>query len=435
MLQRGAWDDRYCNPNPRALPRCRRGLRPRGETSTRPRLGTRAAVHHRQDKERPPRLVPMAGRGQRFVDAGMTVPKPLVMAGHKHILDWSIDSIYPEEYNSITFIVRRDHVNSFGIDKILRQKYGQDVHIVVLDRVTQGTVCSCLEAAAFIDNQHPLVIFTLDVNFHPKFSYHQVPECDGFLLTFKANSQNYSYAEVVDGKVVRTAEKDVISPNAAVGIYMFKTGALFVAAAREMIEKELTTRGEYFVSPLYNLLIEKNLLVKCQEVFKMHLMGTPEELSFFVKKTLPKFGDKPIALCADHSGYVTKELAKKVLSNLGLEYIDFGTYHNADCDYTAYVGQATKHIQDSLCDFGLGFCRSGQGVNIAANKVPGIRSALVWDLYTAEYARRHNAANFFALPEKYVLTYDQLREIILTLQKSTFDGGRHQSRLQAAEKV
>ena len=81
------------------------------------------------------------------------------------------------------------------------------------------------------------------------------------------------------------------------------------------------------------------------------------------------------------------------------------------------------------CDFGFGFCRTGQGINISANHIKGIRSALIFDEYTAEMSRRHNCANFFSIPEKYVDS-EILEKIILTLKNSSFDGGRHMTRMK-----
>jgi ribose 5-phosphate isomerase B len=86
-------------------------------------------------------------------------------------------------------------------------------------------------------------------------------------------------------------------------------------------------------------------------------------------------------------------------------------------------------IANKTCDFALGFCRTGQGVNILANHLTGIRSALVIDEYMAEYAIRHNCVNFFAIPEKYV-SEDMLDRMIKMWKKTTFDGGRHMTRMK-----
>ena len=375
-------------------------------------------------------LLPIAGRAQRFINEGYTMPKPLIMVKDRHIIDLAMDSIDTSECN-IIFAVRLEHINNFSIDHILREKFGNDVKIVVIDRVTDGSVSTCLLAKEHINNDLPLIIYTPDVYFQNTFNPADIPEnLDGFLLTFKANSPAHSYVELNDeGFATRTAEKEVISQNAAVGVYYYKTGRMFVEYAEEMINKNIRTKNEFYICPMCNLMIRDGATVSLSMVEKMHVLGTPAELEFFVDHVMASFGDKPVALCCDHSGFRMKEIAKKLLEKNDVPYIDFGTYVDKDCDYNEYVKAAIDAINNKDCDFGLGFCRTGQGVNILANHLDGIRSALVIDQYTAEYAIRHNCTNFFAIPEKYV-SEDSLDRMIKIWKKTTFDGGRHMTRMK-----
>ena len=348
-------------------------------------------------------LLPIAGKAQRFLDEGYTMPKPLIMSKDKHIIDWSMDSFDTNDCNVI-FAVRLEHINNFSIDDILRRKFGEDIKIVVVDRVTDGSVSTCLLAKDLIDNELPLIIYTPDVYFEDTFNPTEIDAAlDGFLLTFKANSPAHSYVELDDsGLATRTAEKEVISENAAVGVYYYRTGSMFVKYAEEMIEKNIRTKNEFYICPMYNLLIRDGLKVGISQVKKMHVLGTPAELEFFVNHVTNRFGEKPVALCGDHSGFNMKSLAKKVLDKNNIPYIDFGSYIKKDCDYNDYVIAAVQSIKNKTCDFGLGFCRTGQGINILANHLDGVRSALILDEYMAEYSLRHNCVNFFSIPEKYV---------------------------------
>ena len=375
-------------------------------------------------------LLPIAGRAQRFLDKGYTMPKPLIMSKDRHIIDWSMSSIDISECNVI-FAVRLEHINNFSIDDILRKKFGDDITIVVIDRVTDGSVSTCLLAKEHINNDLPLIIYTPDVYFENQFDPNSVPiDLDGFLLTFKANSPAHSYVELdEEGMAVRTAEKEVISQNAAVGVYYYKTGKMFVDYAEEMISKNIRTKGEFYICPMYNLMMKDNLKVSIHQVEKMHVLGTPPELEFFVEHVTARFGQKPVALCCDHSGFKIKETAKKLLEKNDVPYIDFGTYVKKDCDYNEYVCAAVDSIGTKTSDFAMGFCRTGQGINILANHLDGIRSALVLDEYTAEYAIRHNCVNFFTVPEKYV-SEDMLDRMIKIWKKTTFDGGRHMTRMK-----
>jgi len=380
-------------------------------------------------------LIPMAGRGQRFVDAGYKVPKQFIHVGAEQLLDISLNCFDLEQCNLI-FVVRDDQISNYNVDQILRYKYGDDITIVVTDGMTQGSTCSCLLAQDHIDNDAPLFIHTLDIEFGPRVNPVELVETDsdGILLTFKSNSSNYSYVELGDNQqVTKTAEKKVISDKACVGIYYFKSGSVFCANAREMISRNLRTNNEFYITPLYNLLVEKNLKVTTKEVAKMHIFGTPKEFEFYKNNVVKRFGTKPVALCSDHSGFEAKEKFKKALQHQGIDFIDFGTHVKQDSDYKYFIEQAVGSKDDGTCDFILGFCRTGQGVNMCANKFKGVRSALIYDEMSAEMAIRHNCANFFALPGRHCESDEYVQRIVQILKDHTFDGGRHQMRIQELE--
>lgn len=378
-------------------------------------------------------VIPIAGKAQRFIDKGFSAPKPLIMVRDKHMIDWAMDAINYDGCRLI-FLVRSDHVNSYAIDKILRNKFETDttkVEIVVVNKITQGTLCTCLLAHDLINNDDPLFIYTPDVYFEPKFDPIKITSYsdDGYLLCFKANSPAHSYVAVDESwGVAKTAEKEVISNNAAVGVYYFKRGRIFVKYAEEMVRKDLTVNSEFYVCPIYNLMIRDGYKIGLNLINKMHVLGTPDDLNFFTNRTLKRFGVKPIALCSDHSGFKLKEMVKDHMAKLNIPYIDFGTYVEFDCDHSDFLYPATLHIKNGICDFGMGFCRTGQGFNSAANNIKHITSALVFDPYTAEYAIRHNCANFFCLPEKY-MDDKKVNDILAALSMATFDGGRHMNRI------
>ena len=179
---------------------------------------------------------------------------------------------------------------------------------------------------------------------------------------------------------------------------------------------------------MYNLMIRDGLKITAANTEKMHVLGTPHQFEFFVDRVINRFGDKPIALASDHSGYEIKKECIKILKTLDISYIDTGTFTDKACDYPDYVLQVTKLIKSNECSHGISFCRSGQGANITANKVKGIISALCFDEYTSEYSIKHNCANHFSIPSKYV-NKEKLQSIIETLLNTSFDGGRHFTRL------
>lgn len=378
-------------------------------------------------------LLPVAGLAQRFLNQSYIMPKPLINVSNRHMIDWALDSIDHSNCNLI-FIVRDDHVYQFNIDKILKSKYGKHTRIVVTNGLTEGAACTCLLAEKFINNASPLLIYTPDVHFQKKWKPGNI-KSDGHLLTFKSNSDAHSYAKLnKNNYVIQTAEKKVISDNAAVGVYYFNKGSDFVSASKEMIENNDRHKNEFYICPVYNYLIKNNKKITISNVDKMHVLGTPSDMKFFENNVIKKFGDDSVALCSDHSGIELKELFKKELIKYGIEVIDYGSYSETDQDYPDYVSQATQSINESITSFGLGFCRSGQGVNIAANKFKGIRSAIIFDEYTAEYAVRHNSANFFSIPTKYIKKQN-IKKIIKILRSTSFDGGRHKLRIDKISEI
>lgn len=376
-------------------------------------------------------VVPLAGKGQRMIDGGYRFPKPMIWAGDRTILEHGMGSIGILDRNLI-FVVRRDHVHNWAIDKFLASRY-PGCRVIVAENETGGSVDSCYLAKDLIDNDMPLVVFTSDVSFSPPFCpWEGTFESDGFLLTFKANSDRYSYVQKDDqGLVIRTAEKVVISEDANAGVYGFKTGRTFCRLA----EATLKTPGEHYLAPLYNLLIAAGGKVRTESVKRMHIMGTPEELRFFETVTFPYYRwVSGLILCSDHSGFEAKERTRRLagLQEIPLHLIDVGCYAYDDCDYADYIERAIQARDHHPGYLILGFCRSGQGVNICANKHAGVRSVLVSTPEAAALGVRHNAANFFAIPAGDVHD-DDLLGILKALASERFEGGRHQNRLQRLE--
>lgn len=381
-------------------------------------------------------LIPIAGKGSRFPREEFFLPKPLILIDDKTIIEWTMDSIDYSDCNLI-FIVREEHVLEFSIDSFLRSKFGNDIQIISTEKVTDGSVCSCRLAEHLIDNDLPLIIHCSDIFCEPKLNPVEIDkDVDGFILTFKSNNPNYSYSELdSDNLVTRVAEKQVISNQASVGLYYFKTGHLFIKYSDQMIIQNLRTNNEFFIAPLYNLLISDGLKVTTKEVEKMHIFGTPDEYNFFTKQSLRTWpqNKKVIGLCSDHSGFEAKELFKTILQERNIKYIDFGCFNKKDCDYSEFVKLTCKSIIEKKCDFGVGFCRTGQGVNMTANKIYGIRAALCYNEYITEYAVKHSCANFFSFSEK----FNNIETFKIHLNKilnNTFDGGRHQNRISKLEK-
>lgn len=374
-------------------------------------------------------VIPIAGMGKRFLDNGYSIPKQLIFAGDKTCIEWSLNSVNLKDFK-IHFIIRKDQVSNHFFDKILYKKFGKNIKIHIIEKMTRGSVESCLAAEKDINNNNPLTIFTVDVNFFPILNKEIFNnKNDGNVLTFKSNSSNYSYAAInKENFVIRTAEKEVISNNAHVGVYNFKHGNLFVKYAKKMINDNILSNNEFYIAPLYNLLIKDGLKIGLKEVSKMHLFGTPDELNFFENKTIRSYSKTPIGLCSDHSGYKLKESFKKFLQSKKIKYIDFGTYVENPSDYIDFIRVACDAYNKKFTNCTLGFCRSGQGVNISGGQFKNIIPALIYNYDSLKLAIEHNCANYFSFPSNIWKSKD-ISKIFEILSKSTFDGGRHQNRL------
>ncbi|MDP4175769.1 MAG: ribose 5-phosphate isomerase B [Bacteroidota bacterium] len=139
-----------------------------------------------------------------------------------------------------------------------------------------------------------------------------------------------------------------------------------------------------------------------------------------------------ISIGSDHAGYNYKEKIKKHLIEKGYEVIDHGTNSTESVDYPDFIRPTAQDVADNISEKAIGVCGSGVGVSIVANKVKGVRAALVFNEEMAKLSVEHNNANFLALGEKFVKE-ENLFRIIDTWLSSHFEGGRHQRRVEKIE--
>ena len=135
-----------------------------------------------------------------------------------------------------------------------------------------------------------------------------------------------------------------------------------------------------------------------------------------------------LAIGSDHAGFDMKEDLKKMLLEMGYEVEDKGTYDKSSCDYPDFAAAVAHAVADKKVAAGVLVCSTGIGISIVANKVHGIRAALVHHAYEAEMTRRHNDANIICFGAN--ITGPAIaREAVKTFLKTDFEGGRHQRRI------
>lgn len=135
-----------------------------------------------------------------------------------------------------------------------------------------------------------------------------------------------------------------------------------------------------------------------------------------------------ISLACDHGAFALKQAVAAHLAALGHEVVDFGTDSLASCDYSDFGAPAARAVASGECERGIVLCTTGIGMSMTANKVRGIRCALLSDLMSARLTRQHNDANMMALGAA-VVGEKLALEIIDTFLTTEFEGGRHQRRV------
>lgn len=229
-------------------------------------------------------LIPMAGAGSRFEEAGYTFPKPLIEVDNKPMIQVVTENLNIEA--NYIFIVQKKHYEKYNLYTVLNL-IKPDCTIIQTDGVTEGAACTTLLARKYIDNDDPLVIANSDQfvewNSNNVFYAFSTEGIDGGILTFKSTHPKWSYAKLDDNNFVsKVAEKQPISDNATVGIYYWSKGRDYVSCADEMIEKNIRTNGEFYVCPVFNQLIERGGKIRIKNIDKMWGLGTPEDLNYFL---------------------------------------------------------------------------------------------------------------------------------------------------------
>lgn len=229
-------------------------------------------------------LIPMAGAGSRFAQAGYTFPKPLIEVNGKPMIESVVNNLNMEAH--YIFIVQKSHYENYHL-KYLLNLIAPDCGIVQVDGITEGAACTTLLAKDYIDNDQPLVIANSDQyvvwNSNECMYAFSADDIDGGILTFESHHPKWSYAKIgEDGFVSEVAEKKVISSNATVGIYYWKRGSDYVKYAEQMIDQNIRVNNEFYVCPVFNQAINDGKKIRIKEVKQMWGLGTPEDLKTFL---------------------------------------------------------------------------------------------------------------------------------------------------------
>ena len=235
----------------------------------------------------------MAGRGSRFSDVGYILPKPLIPVNQTPMIKLVIENLSPKTPHRFVFICQREHVREYDLERLLTE-WTPSAEIVQVDGITEGAACTVLKAAHLISDG-PLMIANSDQYIdHSIDNYLAASEnLDGMIMTMTAHDPKWSFV-AVDGKgmVTEVAEKKPISSHATVGIYNFTCGTDFLLAADAMIAADLRVNGEFYVAPVYNMLIANGAKIGTYnigaEAAGMYGLGIPADLDLFLSLPVAK---------------------------------------------------------------------------------------------------------------------------------------------------
>lgn len=233
-------------------------------------------------------VIAMAGRGSRFAESGETTPKPLINVFGDPMFMWALRSLPLHSVNRLIFLCLQEHLDKWPLEHEIRSRCASyNPFIVPVLQVTEGQACTILLAQEYINSQEGLIVYNADTYFSSSLG-EKLKDMDqetmGIISVFEATEEKWSFAKVdEDGYVVEVAEKKPISKWATTGMYYFRHGCDFVSAANEMIRQDLRVNDEFYVGPLYNILVRDGKKITIDFVDEMWCLGTPEELKYFLK--------------------------------------------------------------------------------------------------------------------------------------------------------
>lgn len=242
-------------------------------------------------------VLPMAGRGSRFADAGYTLPKPLIPVHGVPMIKVVTDNLAPKCEHRFIYVCQQAHIEQYDLIPKLKS-YAKNVEVIGINGITDGQVCTALLAKKFFDNDEPLMNANsdqfIDFDINEYLDEMNARDLDGMIMTMKSQDPKWSYAKTDEnGWVVETAEKKVISPDATVGIFNFKRGSDLVWAAEKMIAEDLRVNGEFYTCPAYNYLISAGRKIGIysigEEYNGMYGLGIPADLDFFLNHPVSQF--------------------------------------------------------------------------------------------------------------------------------------------------
>ena len=262
-------------------------------------LGIEFSTKDKLDKKieslQPYIVIPMAGHGKRFKDAGISKPKFMIEVENKTLFEWSVDSLPVEISRKVIFVCLEEHEKEFNVSEfiknIMKKRYPKiNYEIVYLEKTTRGQAETVLRVKQLMNSENPLIIYNIDTHFistrlKSKIFTLKNKSIDGMLGCFTSDDKNLSFVELNEkGLVKRVREKEKISSLASTGLYVFSNVKQFIEAAETMIKNDRKVKDEFFVSEIYNILLKSGKKFEIDMADEFIPFGTPEDIKKFEMK-------------------------------------------------------------------------------------------------------------------------------------------------------
>lgn len=238
--------------------------------------------------------MPMGGLGTRTSDVYKS-PKPFISIYNKYLFEYALEGLKFVSYaknTKLTIVCREEMLNRTYVKKLnqIGWKFADEFNLIQIDKLTRGSLETVMKAEHLIADDDIVIVLDCDLVFKCDDLYNIIErideheDLDGFLLSFNSNEQKYSYAEIDENNIVkRTAEKNPISCHALAGVYGFSNGKQLKKYAKLILNKpvEEFDKNEYYVSYIYNLMIEDGARIVLSYLDEFVSIGTSEEIDNF----------------------------------------------------------------------------------------------------------------------------------------------------------
>jgi len=225
----------------------------------------------------------MAGKGKRFLDAGIQRPKYDIIARNKSLLEWSLSSLKYFNKEEFIFIFQKKHKPEASIKKVALKHKIKNYKFVPINYLTDGQASTAILASKHCEKNKKIIIYNIDTYVEPKYLKPYYIKGDGWVPSFKASGTHWSFVKIDhDQKISNIKEKERISNLATIGLYYFRSFSLF----EKSYYATKTRKGtEKYVASLYQYLIKNNHSVYTHIIpsSKVHVLGTPEDINEFDK--------------------------------------------------------------------------------------------------------------------------------------------------------